>query len=313
MFNPSPQKFAQSAAECLYDLSAINILLESAILSVEQEVQTLLKLNDLKTLQRRYEYFRILGTSIHDYEERFYEINTGQTVLAGIRHKIGLVDQPFVHTLLDFTPNKNDIKLLKEFSLQQFHKFKPKYLSLWLKPSLQLPLSEFEVTPSRQYVVGLISSIRKPEISDSSKRVRLEKLTDNFNYNWYSEVYEEFHRQRPDLKDWVPITDKEDIQRCLADQLLYHVYVDGGLAGLIGGYSENYLGKPAIYMAEFLLTSKFKGQGLAAVVQRKFINELPNDFELIWGTIDTKNQPSLKTALKVGRLPIRSEYFIRIT
>jgi hypothetical protein len=65
-------------------------------------------------------------------------------------------------------------------------------------------------------------------------------------------------------------------------------------------------------MTELLLLSKFKGQGLGVALQRKFIDQLPKEFDLAWGTIDEKNLPPLRTALRVGLTSIRLEYFIRL-
>lgn len=55
------------------------------------------------------------------------------------------------------------------------------------------------------------------------------------------------------------------------------------VTGLIGARHESLLGSPAIYMTEFLLTGSFKGRGFAAGVQRKFLDSVNQDFQLIWG------------------------------
>ena len=305
-------EFASSAIDCLYDLDAIDVSKDVAILSVKAEIEDLLRLNDEKTLKKRFEYFSIPGTQPEDFKESFYELGHGKNVLAGIRHKSGSKDQPFVHTLLDFVPTSADIVILKDFAAKKFHKFTPKHLSIWMRPSLKIDLSKYEVKQSRQYVVGSIAKIRNMAKPVGYEKITLEKVTTDFDYDWYTEAYTEFHQQRPDLKDWVPITDREDIDRCISDQLLFKVFVDDLPAGLIGGQNESLLGMSSVYMTELLLISKFKGQGLAVALQRKFIDELPNSMDLIWGTIDAKNLPSLKTALRVGRLPIRSEYFIKL-
>lgn len=306
-------EFANSAIDCLYDLDAIDVSKDVAILSVKSEIEDLLKLNDEKTLKKRFDYFSILGTKPEDFKESFYELGHGKKVLAGIRHKSGLKDQPFVHTVLDFVPTSTEIGLLSEFAAKQFHKFKPKHLSIWMRPSLKIDLSKYEVKQSRQYVVGSVAKIRNMVKPVGYEKIALERVTTDFDYNWYSEAYAEFHQQRPDLKDWVPITDREDIDRCISDQLLFKVFVDDLHAGLIGGQNESLLGMSSVYMTELLLISKFKGQGLAVALQRKFIDEVPKSVDLVWGTIDAKNLPSLKTALRVGRLPIRSEYFIKLS
>lgn len=312
MSKKSSEEFAKSTVECLYDLDVLGISKKNAIPSVVDEIEDLLRLNDENTLKRRHEHFSIPGTQIHDYEEHFYELSADKNVLAGIRHKSGSKDQPFVHTLLDFVPTNADTESLKEFATEQFRKFTPNFLSIWLRPSLQFDVSNYNVTQSRQYMAGSIATIRKMEKPVGYERVILKKVTADFDFNWYTEAYEDFHRQHPELKDWVPITDKEDIDRCISDQLLYKVFVDGVLAGLIGAQNELLLGVPSVYMTELLLLSRFKGQGLAVALQRKFIDLLPREFDLVWGTIDAKNLPSLKTALRVGRTSIRSEYFIRL-
>lgn len=288
MSKKSFHEFANSAVECLYDLDAIGVSKEDVATSVETEVEDLLSLNDENTLKKRHQHFSIPGTQIKDYEEHFYKLSDCKTVLAGIRHKGGSKDQPFVHTLLDFIPMGDDIESLMEFASKQFHKFNPKYLSIWLRPSLKLDFSKYEAIQSRQYIVSSIAAIRKMEKPFGYNRITLEKVTAEFDFNWYAEAYEDFHRQQPELKDWVPLTDREDLDRCISDQLLYRVFVDGVLAGLIGAQNESLLGKTSVYMTELLLLSRFKGQGLAVALQRKFIDELPSHFDLVWGTIDAK-------------------------
>jgi len=114
------------------------------------------------------------------------------------------------------------------------------------------------------------------------------------------------------LKDWVPINDKEEMEESRRQSCLFLVYVNGVKAGLIAGIPQPLLGLHGIYFIEIMMTRQFKGQGLASVVQRKYIDSLPGNYEIVWGTIDTMNLASTKTALKVGRKSIREEYFISV-
>lgn len=305
-------EFAESAAECLYDLNFLKIDKGSLFSSVEFEIKNLLDLNEEATLSGRHEHFNISGTVPDDYRELFYEVGPGKFVLAGIRHKSGDKDQPFVNALLGFLPVNDDISLLKEFVTNQFSKFSPKYLTVWLKPSVGLESLGQKVIQSRQYMVGSIEQIAQKEKPAGYDRISLKKVAGEFDYSWYKAAYDEFHQKQPELKSWVTINDQEDVERSIRDQLLFEVFVDGELAGLIGATNESLFGKAAVYMSELLLVSRFKGQGLATAVQRKFIDELPKSFEIIWGTIDAKNLPSLKTSLGVGRRSIRAEYFISL-
>jgi hypothetical protein len=130
---------------------------------------------------------------------------------------------------------------------------------------------------------------------------------------WYEGAYSSFHSEHPELVRWVPMTEKEELQRCADEELLFRVLVDGNHAGLIGGRNESLLGSSAVYMTEFLLMRPFKGQGLAAALQRKFLDSLGPKFNLVWGTIDAKNKASHQTALKIGRTSIRSEFFLPLS
>lgn len=311
MIKRNVEEFAKSAVTCLYDLDVIGVNRHLALTGMVAEIEELLKLNEVQTLKRRHQHFNIAGTTFDDFEEHFYEVGKNKNVLAGIRHVNASKDQPFVHALLDFSPENSDIELLRDFATTHFKKFAPKFVSLWLRPSLQIEALK-NAASSRQYVAASLAEIQKNENPPRYDRISLKRIENALDFNWYTEVYEDFHADHPDLKDWVPINDKEEMDRCISDQLLCQVFVDGTLAGLIGAQNEPLLGIPSVYMTELLLTSKFKGQGLAAAIQRKFLDELPSQFKLVWGTIDSKNLPSLKTALRVGRNPIRSEYFISL-
>ncbi len=312
MLNLNSKKFAENAADCLYDLKSLDIPKENAIASIHEEIENLLSLNEHETLVGRHSHFNIPGTEIQDYEEHFYEIDSGKNILAGIRHKGGDIQMPFVHTLMGFDPTNSDIIDIIKFSRQQFKKFNPRFVSIWIKPSLKIDFSKVTATQSRQYVVGSISEIKKMKKPANFDIIKIEKVTSGFDFDWYTKAYAEFHEKQPNLKTWVPITDNEDIERAITDQLMYRVLVNEKLAGIIAAHDQPLLNKKSAYMVELLLTNRFKNQGLAPAFQRKFIETLSNDFNFIWGTIDAKNQPSLKTALRVGRIPIRSEYFIEL-
>lgn len=99
----------------------------------------------------------------------------------------------------------------------------------------------------------------------------------------------------------------------LRDELLFFIFIDSKKAGLIGGRTAGLLGKLGVYFTEIVLSSDFKGKGFASVAQRAFIDSLPDGIELIWGTIDSKNVSSTKTALRVGREAVRSEFFVPVS
>lgn len=305
------EEFGNAVLQAIYDLDEIAITPNSALLGILTEINELTGLNSTEIMENRHAHFQILNTSAVDYGERFFEIKPGCWMLTGIRHLSSKKDHPFVHMFLGFIPTLDDLSILKEFARKQFRVFAPKHVSFWLRPSSPLALDlEKNGYAARRYIAGRFSKISKSPLPLGYERITLERMQNAPDNGWYKKAYSDFHTEYPELEQWVPISDSEELQRCADDKLLYQVLVDGNHAGLIGGRNEPLLGSPAVYMTELLLMRPFKGQGLAAALQRKFLDSLESKFELVWGTIDAKNKPSTRTALKIGRTPIRTEFFL---
>jgi hypothetical protein len=305
------ESFARAALNNLYDLNPLALDSEIAVAGVLSEIRELLYLNSADVLTSRHAHFAVPETTEQDYEERFYELGEGKKVLAGIRHMNASVDLPFVSVYLGFSPSHADLNLIKKFAQENFKKFVPQNVSLELKPSSALTAElEKDIIPAREYFAARIENLRASEKPKGYERIELRRLHTDIDYVWYLKAYADFHLQNPELKHWVPVTEQEELEKCASDGLLFQAIVDGKVAGLIGARSEALLGVPAVYMTELLLTSDFKKQDLAVALQRKFVDSLGPEFQLIWGTIDAKNLASKKTALRVGRVSVRSEYFI---
>lgn len=308
------ESFARSALSSLYDLDPLKLDSELAVAGVLSEIRELLYLNSADVLTARHTHFAVPETTEQDYEERFYELGEGKKVLAGIRHMNASVDHPFVSVYLGFSPNHADLAIIKKFAQESFKKFFPQNVSMELKPSSDITAElEKEIIPAREYFAAHIENIRASEKPSGYERIELQRLHTGIDYSWYLKAYADFHLENPELKQWVPITEQEELEKCASEGLLFQALVDGKIAGLIGARSEALLGVPAVYMTELLLTADFKKQNLAVALQRKFIDTLGPEFQLIWGTIDAKNLASKKTALRVGRVSVRSEYFIPLS
>ncbi len=299
-----------------YDLEILGIDPTSALSSASRELEDLLTLNDPAVMSRRSHHFSILGTTEDDYAEKFYRLDSDQAILAGIRHLSADPSHPFVHLMLPFAPKNSDLLRLAEFARSTFWKFAPKHLSFSARPrsasSNGLTESGAEFFVARNHVVGRVTELRKLQVPAGFNRISFEPFDFTKSFSWYEKAYADFHLSNPQMKPWVPITDAEDLRDCVRDGWIFQVRVDGQVAGLVAARKEGFLGGPGAYMTELLLTEPFKGCRLASAVQRKFVNELEDGVEFIWGTIDARNQPSMKTALSLGRQVIRSEYFLKL-
>ncbi|MNK95622.1 hypothetical protein D3C87_1158660 [compost metagenome] len=308
------ESFARSALNSLYDLAPLSLEPELAVAGVLSEIRELLYLNSADVLTSRHGHFAVPGVIEQDYEERFYDLGEGKMVLAGIRHLNGSAELPFVSLYLGFSPTYADLSVLKNFARENFKKFSPLNVSLELKTSSALTAElEKEIIPAREYIAGRIETIRASAKPSGYERIELQRLLTDIDYSWYLNTYADFHQKNPELKQWVPVTEQEELEKCASEGLLFQVMIDGKVAGIIGARSEALLGVPAVYMTELLLTTDFKKQNLAVALQRKFVDTLGPEFQLIWGTIDAKNLASKKTALRVGRVSVRAEYFIPLS
>jgi GNAT superfamily N-acetyltransferase len=311
MMSEDRQAFEKAVLETIYDLDAIGIHPHLALSGIHAEVDEFLELNSPEILKARHSHFEIPDASAEDYQECFYEIKPACHILAGIRHLGGARDRPFVHVLFGFSPTADDLNLIKRFAAEQFARFSPQHISLWLRPSSALAqeLHQKGLT-SRSYTAGRLATILKSPLPVGYHRIDLETLDKAPSGGWYEKAYRDFHSSHPELAPWVLMADSEELQNCADDALLFRVTIDGEPAGLIGGRKEPLLGCPAVYITEFLLIPPFRGQGLAMALQRKFLDLLSSEFDLVWGTIDAKNRASTHTAMKTGRIGIRSEFFV---
>lgn len=284
---------------------------DQALKDLVDDFDRLCSLNRATTVSRRLEHFRISGAEPNDYCERIFTVIQGN-VLAGIRWAGGNPSKPFVNIWPDFAiSSQRDIENLVELATKEFAVFSPKEISFWLNPETPVARQlRKQNTPRLRYIVGPVDSVRKLERPNKYSRVTLIRPDCDEYYSWYEESYREFHKVHGDLKDWVPLNDKEEMEECRKCGLLFYVHIDGFKAGLIAGNAQSLMGLPGVYFTEIMLTAGYKGQGLAPAVQRKFIDGLSDEYVVVWGTIDAKNVASSKTAMKVGRRSIREEFFI---
>lgn len=311
MFNDSQKLQFAEAALSTFDLNSLHpIDTDKAIESLVEEVNDLISLNENDVKTSRAEYFKIPGTTPEDYSERLFEVGSKKAALAGIRHLSGDVKRPFVAIQTNYqVQTLDDLMPLAKIVRQEFSTFKPMDLNFWVNPQSEISTDLHRtLSPSQMYVASRLNNIGLSFKNPSS--IKLTPIKDDSYREWYKEQYREFHADHPNLAPWVPINDVEEMLDAINDGLLFFASINGERIGMIGGKSESLLGEPAVYMLELLIPRPHKGKGLASMMQRQFLHELDGKFDLVWGTIDAKNLPSMKTALRVGRKIVRNEYFV---
>jgi hypothetical protein len=291
-----------------YNLTGLGVKTEKALLEIEDELLDELEdLNLEDTKNARLDYFKVERAKAEDYAERALNLDSDKKVIYGIRNKGGNPEIPFVQLRPNFpiTSKEEGLKIYKLVEAQ-FSVFKPLYISFHTKAKID---ADFY---GSVHMVSNVDSINLMQAWPNEESISFEDITDNSYYDWYKSGYDEFHRDVPELKNKVTVNSCSSMEDSLGQGLLKFVLLNGERIGLIAGGRSDFLGSTGIYFHEIFIASKWKGKGLAKVVQRKFITSFCSDLEFVWGTIDSKNLPSYKTAFSNGRRPIRFECFVEV-
>lgn len=120
-----------------------------------------------------------------------------------------------------------------------------------------------------------------------------------------------FERFLTALPEWrqrgIETTSLEDYRACATAGGLYVVAHEGRLGGVLAARPGIVRGVPGWE----ILDTDLRGRRVAAHVQRRFIDRLDaRRGALVLGTIEATNEPSLRTALRVGRVEVGRWCFV---
>ena len=243
------------------------------------------------------------GAEPSDYALREIELGPDTSVLAGIHFQGLEVKQPFVGVFAQsrsLTPveiSQASRVLTAELSL-----FAPGCVQWWASdsgPDLRaLPGGRGD----QRLLLGRLDDLMARPQLERPAGIRLVADPNGDSFDWYDDVYEGFFRANPHWRGRLQKTDAALYRECATQGGLHVLEVGGRRAGVIAARPGVVRGVPGWEMIEEVLDSDFRGQGLAPPMQQEFLARLdPGKGELVLGTIDDENHPSLGTARRVGR------------
>ncbi|MGB1019160.1 MAG: hypothetical protein ACPGVH_08810 [Chitinophagales bacterium] len=271
--------------------------------NILEEFEDLLQLSDIKNIQKWFENVNIPNTKAEDFKERIIETSSGK-ILIGIRFLGMDISKPFVNVWTSFAIEK-ELENIIEICKQEFKIFKPKHIRFWSKNKKQKNVCQ-------NHIVGNIQEICVSKKPINYENVALEKITNLDFYAWYEKMYTQFHKDFPELKAYVSINSLETFTDIMKQKMCYFIYFEGEKVGLIAANKDECLGMSSIYMYEIIIDKKFKGKKIATASQRKLIELHKESYTYINGNIDSRNIPSTKNALRLGRKIISSEILLPI-
>lgn len=302
--------FVKNRIEQAFDFSSFEIVnpnLDKITLSM---FNGFLELSEIKNIQKWFETVNIPNTKVEDFKERIIETKSGK-VLIGIRFLGMDISKPFVDVWASF-PIEKELENIVAICKQEFEVFTPKHIRFWVNPNSKFGKA-FQKYICQSYLVGDIQKIVSSPKPINYENIDLETVTNLNIYDWYTKIHQEFHKDFPDLKSYVMPNSKEIMEDSIKQNLCYLIKYKGEKIGLIAAEKDDYFGVSSMYMNEIIISKAFKGKKLATAAQRKLIELNKDDFKYIWGSIDQKNIPSTKNALRVGRKKISSEILLPIS
>ena len=298
--------FAQAILNT-YDLTKVSINKERAlkelIVDLEEEFE---ELNLDVTKNARLTHFNVKSAVANDYSEKMMKLTEGRSIIHGIRNKGGNPKLPFIQIVSNFSITSKEMALsIYDQIKDEYNIFNPLFINFYSSSNIEVDVSGLIVMASKTKKI----LEQRPWLQED--QISFTDIKDSSYYQWYKDGYNEFHNEVPTLKNKVPCNSEESMEDSLEQGLLKFVEFDGVRIRFISAEKSDLLSHSGIYFNEIFILRKWKGKSLAKQIQRKFISLFANNVEYVWGTIDSENIPSYKTAYSNNRRPIRYECFIK--
>ncbi len=266
---------------------------------------------DPAVLERYAAWCPIAGAAPFEYGLREIALHGGASVLAGI-HFFGLdVARPFVGVEAQSRALTHaEIGAGSQLLCKELERFAPARVSWWSSTRDDLRAIPGAVGDRRLLAGNLGEIAARPErgLPDGFS---LEQDADASCHEAYLAIYERLHRYVQDSSDLSQCEERASLATCAADGALFCLRERGRLAGVIAARIEDRYGLRAWYVVEQVLDAEYRGRGLAPALQRALLARLDRSRSaLILGEINDRNQPSLRTALRVGRLDAGGWVFV---
>jgi len=146
-----------------------------------------------------------------------------------------------------------------------------------------------------------------------ARRERVDVSTPSDLGFWpdYVRMYEEFWASDPALRGRIGKERPGDLEEYIAAGGLRLIWIDGALAGVIGGVRMVELGLRGWRLRERVLGGRWRGAGFGSAALDAAIRDLSTEpDDLLWGTILPENRGSMGSALRLGRVDVGGLWWI---
>lgn len=278
--------------------------------SIESDLNSIAELSLIETATKRFEFFKLENTCAENFQERIIEIDDNKFVMAGIRFRGLNKERPFISIYANFELSDENLPDIANLINREFSLFKPQAFQFHSNSEKEFTDVKLEI--DHYTVVGFIDQIIEDQLPNRREVIELKEIRTIDFYTEYLEEYSLFHKKNFALINEVNPESLEDFKIAMKNSLIYQVFIDNEVAGVIAASPTEYKGIKSIYIFEEILYNDFKGFKFGSYIQKAFTKKLVGRGHLLWGTISHLNQVSLKTALRNGRKIEEISYFYKL-
>lgn len=248
------------------------------------------------------------------YRLRRVTLPHGGSVLAGIHFRGQATTYPFVGVFAQSRWfDADELAAAHAALLREFAAFSPLATRWWSPVEREAPQLA-KATPDQYLVVGSLDEIRSAPAMPLPHAWQLRGIEAASEVDAaFAELYRDFHSARPELAQGVSASTPEELAECSRSGVLYACFSGTDLVGVVAAKPDAEYGADYWLMWDIVLARAHCGKGLGPVLQRAVLDRLDSArAPLVAGTIDARNLPSLRTALRVGRRVVGTWLFVGI-